>query len=456
MGLIPKSIGGFNLNNILAYTTAKQVRIHDRHLGCLYYCWVLLIVCWVAGFQIFYGNNHYKLKDVKGSTRMTIQQPTKGCNPNKPSCQDNMTPMTELPYCDVYAGEEEGKELPKHKRKCIYADQHELLPGGMLEGKMFVPTRIDHMVEKKTCKPGPSNGYSCKKMWTMEENQANTYVADIEDYTVMIVSSYYRGKLVGTSSAHQGFYYECRDKETGKVIATSKCKQAELKVVPIKCLPFLDCGYKSMKEPPRAPSFLKRQSRIQSHETLATDANETSEFKPGPVFAIPDGDIFKFSKILELAGLDLDGSEKNGEPLRERGTRIKIKVEYANLYPYTGETNPGYILKIVEDPMDEMKTEMYTHSQPADYPQTRTMENRHGIYLEAQVGGSFGFFDVVFLLVMLTTSLALLATGTTIIDVVADYIPGLGVQKDKVQHCPHDWDKDDNQNAEQEDADKRS
>lgn len=165
MGFIPKKLFGVNLNNVLGYTTQKQVLIHDRHLGCLYYCWVLLVLTWVAGFQILYGNNHYKLRDVKGSTRLTIQQPTKGCNPNKPSCEDNLTPMSELPYCSAFTGEkEEGKTYPKHKRKCLYADQHELLPQGMLEGKMFIPTRIDHMVEKKNCEPGPSNGFACKKM----------------------------------------------------------------------------------------------------------------------------------------------------------------------------------------------------------------------------------------------------------------------------------------------------
>merc|ERR1740116_524087 len=195
-----------------------------------------------------------------------------------------------------------------------------------------------------------------------------------------------------------------------------------------------------MQEPPRSPSLLRRRARIGHHQLAAFDSNETSEFKPGPVFAIPDGDIFRFSKLLELAGLDLDKSEHKGEPLRERGTRIKIKVQYANLYPWTGVTTPGYIYKIVEVPTDEMKTELYTQLQP-ESSGIRTMENRHGIYLEAEVGGSFGFFDVVFLLVMLTTSLALLATGTTLIDMIADYLPGLQVKKDKYQQIYQDEDK---------------
>jgi len=439
MGFLPRAAFGFNLNNVLAYTTSKQVTIHDRHLGCLYYGWVILVLAWVCGFQIFYGNNHYKLRDVRGDARLTIQQPTKGCNPNKPSCKDNLKPLTELPYCNVYEGKAAGPDAPKHRRECLYADQHELLPNGMLEGNMFVPTRIDKMVEEKHCTPDASNGYKCDKLWMMKENNENTYVADIEDYTVMVVSSYHRASISGTSTDHQGFYYECRDKETGKIIGTQNCKQEELKIVKVECLPFLDCGYKSVGKPPRSPAFLRKRASIGHHLISAEDSNETSEFTPGPVFAIPDGDIFRFSKILELAGLSLDGNEKNGESLRERGSRVKIQVEYANLYPWTGPANPGYIYKIVNIPMNEMKTEMYTHNQPGSYPEMRTMENRHGIYLEAEVGGSFGFFDIVFLLVMLTTSLALLATGTTIIDVIADYIPGLQVKRDKYdQSYPKD------------------
>jgi len=41
----------------------------------------------------------------------------------------------------------------KHRRKCIYADQHALAPEGMLEEKMFIPTRIDTHVEETGCEP---------------------------------------------------------------------------------------------------------------------------------------------------------------------------------------------------------------------------------------------------------------------------------------------------------------
>lgn len=68
-----------------------------------------------------------------------------------------------------------------------------------------------------------------------------------------------------------------------------------------------------------------------------------------------------------------------------------------------------------------MKTEMFAQKQPADYPKTRVIENRHGLYLRARISGTFGFFNVVYLLIMLTTSLTLLAGAAKLVDFVALY-----------------------------------
>jgi hypothetical protein len=88
------------MDKLLAYETSKLVRIEDRKLGGLYLLLVGLALCWVVGFQILYGNEHFQLFDVQGTWRVTIQQPTKGCNPNKPDCEDDFTPHNQLPYCN--------------------------------------------------------------------------------------------------------------------------------------------------------------------------------------------------------------------------------------------------------------------------------------------------------------------------------------------------------------------
>merc|ERR1719506_2839577 len=75
-----------------------------------------------------------------------------------------------------------------------------------------------------------------------------------------------------------------------------------------------------------------------------------------------------------------------------------------------------------ERPIPETAQEMVSEVQPEDYPRRRVVEVRNGILLSFRVAGSFGFFNIVYLLVMLTTSLALLATATTVTDLVAVYI----------------------------------
>lgn len=436
---------GINIKDYLVYETAARVRIHDPRLCYVNIALCLLTALWVAGFQILYGNEHYQKYDVHGNARITIQQPTKGCNPNDPDCEDDFTPQTELPYCNAYKGVDTG--LVKHKRPCIYADQHELSPTGMLGNQMFIPTRIDPMVEKHTCAPSEETGFNCKKAWTMESMQENMYVSDIEDYTVLLVSTYYRGSIRNSSLAHQGFYYECVG-ESGEVLRTVPC-EGKLTVKPIPCIKKGICGYREQKEPPRVPSFLQTELTTQKHGSRGSrkimgtehgdlgveELNEEAQGKKRDLFAIPDGDIFRLGKLFELAGLKLDGSFNDaGEPLRERGTMLAVEVEYANLKPFLGDVGVGYIYKVVERPMKEMKTEMYALRQPDDYPATRIMENRHGILLRVSVSGAFGKFSPVYLLVMLSTSLVLLGAAGKATDMLAIHVMKHKAQYEKAKY----------------------
>jgi len=117
-------------------------------------------------------------------------------------------------------------------------------------------------------------------------------------------------------------------------------------------------------------------------------------------------------KLLELAGVDLDGDlNVDGEPRRESGTLIEVQVEYNNLHPFSstfGNKDIGYVYRVVERPVEEMKTEMFAQKQPPEFPKKRILENRHGLYVRVRVSGTFGFFNVVYLLIMITTSLTLL------------------------------------------------
>eukprot|EP00927_Polykrikos_kofoidii_P057628 TRINITY_DN51785_c0_g1_i1.p1 TRINITY_DN51785_c0_g1~~TRINITY_DN51785_c0_g1_i1.p1 ORF type:complete len:476 (+),score=59.48 TRINITY_DN51785_c0_g1_i1:79-1506(+) len=438
---IPKRACGFSLDTALAYETRKTVIIEDRRIGCVYYFLVSLVLLWVVGYQVLWRNEHFQLFDVKGQVQLSLQQPTKGCNPKDNDCEDNFISAIDLPYCKQFTGPKGPNSTIQ--QNCIFADARELLPQGMLGDTMMIPTRLDGITETRNCRASADNGYHCKKLWTAEDSYTN-YVADIEDFTVMVVSTYHRGNFIGNSLNHQGFYYECRDPETHKVLRTDPC-EGELRVRPIHCLEAFGkdgCGFKTSRLPPRSRAFLqKKRKGISSHALQAGDESEaeangssqtgTDSKRLGHMkkdtFAIPNGDIFKLSKLLELAGLNLDANfNQDGEPLRERGTKLEVLVEYANLRPLQssfGDMEVGYIYKVVERPMDEMKVEPFRQHQPENFPQTRLRENRHGIHVRGSVSGSFGYFNLIYLLVMLTTSLALLGAASKITDLLATYVP---------------------------------
>lgn len=444
-GAVPKEICGFHLDHILAYETRKLVRIEDRNLGILYYSLVILVAFWVIGFQILYGNEHFQLFDVKGTARMTIQQPTEGCNPNKNDCKDAYIPMSELPYCIEYTGDKSKIPQNMKQQKCKFADQHEMAPEGMLDDRIFMPTRIDTHLEKQGCSPGPENGHSCDKSYELEVMKENMYVADVEDYTIMFVHSYYRGDIMGNSLFHQGYYEQCTDRKTGQVMATKPCG-GKLSRIPIECLTG-DCAYEEPGNKPPSSLFLLRgkekglkkihrekemetvnvndKQRAQTQMSLQKTTEGTREAEDDAPFAIGSGDIFKLRKLLELAGLDLDlKTNYGGEPYREAGTVLEIQVEYNNLHAWMstfGHLDVGYTYRIIERSMEEMKTEKFAPKQPEDFPLHRLIENRHGIMLIVTVTGTFGYFNVVYLLVMLTTSLALLAGAQKIVDILALY-----------------------------------
>lgn len=469
ISMLPNRIFGIDTNELLAYHTVKYVSIYDRHLGCLYYFFCLLIVAWVVGFQIVYGNEHYQLYDVKGTATMTMQQPTVNhCNPRLNSCHNALKKPEDLPYCKEYAG---ATTIPQGE--CMYADLVSLTPSHRTPGAIFIPTRSDRTIQVKGCGYTRLESKYCSHLWDNIETHENTYVADIEDFTVRISSTYTRKGIIGSSHQHTGYYYECKD-GNGKTIATEPCL-GKLVAVPIcplgkngkaECDPSKleldeeptvtagliqadqaeEFGVDSLAEDEiesrRSVSKYRRvkQGRIMRNYELDQVARLSAAQKhadisnpPGQIaqpFAVPEGDgggdAFTIGKILQLAGMDLDENVMKNQTLRQLGTSIQIQVEYQNLKPWSStlrsKHNVTYIYRVLSSPIKAMKQEVYASVQPENEKQ-RAIEERYGLHLQAEVSGTFGVFNIVYLLVMLTTSLALLSAAKSIVDAIAIYVP---------------------------------
>lgn len=283
------------LDDIFAYETQKIVRIRDKRLGFLFYGLQILILCYVVGFQILCSNGHFVRKDVRGTGRITIQQPTKQCNPNKPDCLSDYSALQTLPYCERYTGNST-VVLPEHRHLCVFADQHTLTPFGMLESTIFIPTRIDSQVESRGCDPDAD---TCDNEYQIDDEPRITYVADIERYTVMLVHTFLRNNLKGNSGQMQGFYYECDDPKQDAEECSGKIVRK-----PIDCI---NDGCAFLKNEKKATGLLqkrsissKRKSRNLKEKTESSSATNHSHTLQTYQEAVPDHSDKSFPHVRQI------------------------------------------------------------------------------------------------------------------------------------------------------------
>lgn len=447
---------GLSGDEYLAYQTLKVVRIKDYRLGCLYYTFIFLILCWVLGYQILYANEHFEKLDVEGAAQLTIQQPTlHGCNPNNPSCRSAFTPLTQLPYCKEYRGNTSQAQVAE-QRECLFADRHTLNPLGEGEGELLVPTRLDLFYEQRGCQPNATNGFNCDNEWNIVKRTDVVYIADIEHATIKIAHAYGRGDVSGYSPNVPRTYLECahgglaEDRRFLPLDSMRSCPHG-YRQVPIECIssscPFL------RDEAPALPGLLELQAdqprragpaarrglqarggRLTSGLLQAggpqpeAGAEARGErLRADGVYAIPEGDVFSVGKLLEIAGVSLDDTrDRKGRPARETGTVIEVSVVYSNLHPFSstfGDKRVSYEYHIRQRPVGEMKTEMVSDARGGGrLPDSRVIEDRHGVLIVVRIGGSFGFLSTMYVLIMLTTALGLLTGATFLTDKLAIYL----------------------------------
>jgi len=473
--LLPETIFGQDTDDVLAYATPKVAYVRDRYVGALYYILVMMALCWVLGGQVLWRNEHFLLKDVKGIPRMFITHPTKNqCDPNTPSCLSDFKSLSELPYCNEYAG----KGKVAHPAKCHYADKHTMFSDGTLGSQVFVPTSMVVIEEKLSCKPSATNKFSCAneyekvgddKGYYFNETQMNFY-ANVEDYTIQFTSTYHREHIAGTSLDHPGFFEECFDKDENKgkhmswkdrMSSKDKPCQDE-RTMPVGCIQGIECnkgGLKTLKDLSMGSrthkdllkgkmdmiqqeksedvdvhipgvSTARRALRQSPHASLATsfashDKEEVNRPTPD-VYASTWGDTFKLGKLMALAGIDVDNHyNMDGHTARMAGTIIEVEATYTNLRKFLssfGLSQVMYSYRVKERKLPYVSRESLHPQQPDDFPKSRRYLVQHGILLDFKVGGEFGFFSIVYLLIMLTTSMALLATAHKITDLTSLYL----------------------------------
>ncbi|CAD7940674.1 unnamed protein product [Amoebophrya sp. A25] len=244
---VPTTVCGIRVDQILAYETPKIVSIRSPKLGACYFFLVCAAVSYIVGYQILYHNEHFQLFDVEGKVRVSLQEPTlAGCDPDEDSCADDFTPAAELAYCSTGTASGEGErgeigsaastspssgtknrttveaisaaikqDKDVTQRRCIFRDQHAVVPSPTGEN-LFIPTRIDFRRETQ-CPEGPDSP-QCTKLYTTDGELEQVFLADVEDFTVLLAHTYYRENpaspseyLAGNNAVHQGLVEMCVD-----------------------------------------------------------------------------------------------------------------------------------------------------------------------------------------------------------------------------------------------------
>lgn len=267
MVLLRDNLCGMDTDELLGYTTKKTVWIRDRWIGLLYYVLIFFVILWVFFGQILWRNEQFLLKDVKGLPRMWASHPTVGgCDPSHPKCKSSYRTFLELSYCDVFPHAGEGWR----KAPCRFEDRVTAMKEGEVDNKLFFPTAVEILTEKRVCRPAEENGYSCENEYEeipgfncligdqMCGNRGDKhgqfyYVADVKNFQLQLTSSYEQGAVHGTSLDHPGYLAMCpplirkanvtrRWHARMENAEKNRCTKDEMQITKLPCAPGVDCA----------------------------------------------------------------------------------------------------------------------------------------------------------------------------------------------------------------------
>lgn len=178
-----------------------------------------------------------------------------------------------------------------------------------------------------------------------------------------------------------------------------------------------------------AASFLESVSSAgapRANGKAVEEQNEHDKDMERYMYMSPWGDSFRLSKLLSVAGVNMDYDlNVDGLTVRQAGTIVEVEAVYNNMYRMAstfGFSPVEYTYRVKELAVPYMSREYFDPVQPADYPKSRRIVLEHGVMIVFKVSGEFGFFNFVYLLIMLSVSGALIGGAMKVTDGVAMYV----------------------------------
>mmetsp|Transcript_30681 Transcript_30681/g.76189 ORF Transcript_30681/g.76189 Transcript_30681/m.76189 type:complete len:394 (-) Transcript_30681:230-1411(-) len=181
-----------------------------------------------------------------------------------------------------------------------------------------------------------------------------------------------------------------------------------------------------MKEPERYwgdyLTDLDELDEVDLHDTSPIPWHDSEELRkftenPSSIIQILPGDIISLGRLLSFAGVDLDSNvNQQGESRRAEGLVLSITIKYTNLRPFMTLFHAPieYVYSVQKAPSYKtVETEKMSDTH-------RVLYNRHGIFIDVHQQGNLATFNFSHMLIVLTTSLALLGAATAFTDFCAE------------------------------------
>mmetsp|Transcript_54608 Transcript_54608/g.130298 ORF Transcript_54608/g.130298 Transcript_54608/m.130298 type:complete len:506 (-) Transcript_54608:70-1587(-) len=462
------SIFGVDVDEVFQYQTPKVVKIYDRTLGITKIVLSLLIFLYIVVYQLFYRGQHFEASPVEGVYRLQWQHPVKDhCNPQEVDCLADYTPLSELPYCEQYGG----RNASEVAHRCSYFDAFEL-PMQVNDG-ILLPTFIRTFKQQRMCQDGD---IECSLKWQFVdangdpqqgdgdgEPVAESYVADVEDFTMLIDHAFrLENGVMGYDDFHmKGNWMQCEGGHLAQNCTTrpticahseGACGEANKKSEDNSESAFLSVKERGLSQrrlqkhsahhhhhhEARAAAH-RRQPHGAEHAVAALQQGDAPEPQTPwealavddphdvtpKVISIPTGDVLSVRTLLAMAGRSLDDIwyTEDGDPqsIRLRGTIIVVHIRYHNMVPWTifyAQDPPEYTIEVVGRPVYKFK-----HSYVSSETSTeRTLTVAYGIQIIVQQSGDVRVFNAVHGLVIVTAALGLLAMANTFTNMLAMYV----------------------------------
>jgi len=394
---------GMDTDDLFAYSTTKNIKIRDARLGLLHYCLMFVIVVYIIIYQLIGHLGYLKFAAAENAVRLTLQEPTVGCNPNDSACMDQFTPIDQLAYC--CAQNSSCQQGTDGSCRCDYRPNFKDYDCTWLGGEeaaviwqssLMVTTFIHeyNQVLNTSCFSSfPTAGNNCANLW-ISESGPQVFTADVEEFTILIdhsVQSPSSG-LATTSREMKGMLYV-----GGTGSGFNKAKDIQ------------DGLCRSRKDAVNAPSG-----------GSPTDV--------APCYLEPQDagglDFFAVGTLLQAMGVSLEEESYpgSGHSVRYEGLTASLVIEYSNSQNWHGlKENISYVYKPSVIPRSTFKTAVLVPQGPSG-SQQRLKKDQHGILFEVKAGGELAVFDFTQLLLQLTTSLTLLAMAAVAVNLLAQYV----------------------------------